>query len=86
VYPEIGRKVESPASLWEYEYDGRYRLTSAVRENAATPTITATYEYTYDDGDNLLTKVTPFIDDFEDGNYTGWTTSGTWSASSMKKR
>ncbi len=40
-------------SIWDYAYDGRYRLTSAVRDNANTsPTITATYAYTYDDGDH----------------------------------
>ena len=27
-------------------------------------------------GDNMLTKVTPFEDDFNDGNYTGWTLGG----------
>ena len=31
-------------------------------------------------GDNMLTKVTPFEDDFNDGNYTGWTV-GTGTAS-----
>jgi len=32
-------------------------------------------------GDNLVTKVEPFKDDFNDGNYTGWTVySGTWDA------
>ncbi|MDZ4858828.1 MAG: RHS repeat-associated core domain-containing protein [Candidatus Hydrogenedentes bacterium] len=39
------------------------------------------HDYTYDDGDNVLTKVEPFFDDFNDGNTTGWTVSGTWSAS-----
>ena len=36
------------------------------------------------DGDNLTSKITPFEDDFMDGNYSSpsWTvTSGTWSAS-----
>jgi len=46
-------------------------------------TRSATYEYTYDDGDNLVTKVTPFLEDFNDQDYTGWGTwTGTWSASS----
>jgi len=36
------------------------------------------YAYTYDDGDNLFTKVEPFSDDFNDGNLTGWTASGSW--------
>ncbi len=76
-YPaNIAQTTQADGSLWDYEYDGRYRLTKAVRDNASTPTITVTYEYTYDDGDNLVTKVTPFIDDFQDGNYTGWYTSG----------
>ena len=38
----------------------------------------------HDDGDNLTSKITPFEDDFMDGNYTSptWTVaSGTWSAS-----
>ena len=34
------------------------------------------YKYTYDAVDNLTTKVTPFEDDFNDGEETGWTTSG----------
>jgi RHS repeat-associated protein len=51
-----------------------------VRKNP-NETIEATYAYTYDAGDNLLTKVEPFEDDFNDGNYTGWTvTSGSWTA------
>src|SRR5690606_1280238 len=33
------------------------------------------------DADNMLTKAEPFEDDFSDGNYTGWTGSGRWSAS-----
>jgi len=66
-------------SVWDYWYDGRYRLTKATRDNKTTsPTITATYEYTYDDGDNLLTKVHPFEDAFDDGDHTGWT-GGTWT-------
>jgi RHS repeat-associated protein len=28
----------------------------------------------------LTTKKTPLLDDFNDGNYTGWSVSGTWSA------
>ncbi len=76
----ITQTTHEDGSFWEYGYDGRYRLTSAVRSNA-NETIEATYAYTYDDGDNLLTKVEPFEDDFNDGNYTGWSVwSGTWSA------
>jgi len=37
-------------------------------------------KYTYDPGDNVLTKATPFIEDFDNGSYWGWTTSGSWSA------
>jgi hypothetical protein len=43
-------------------------LTSAVRNNSGA-TISAPYAYTYDAGDNLLTKVEPFKDDFDDGDY-----------------
>ncbi|GMV95134.1 MAG: hypothetical protein AMXMBFR82_49120 [Candidatus Hydrogenedentota bacterium] len=76
----ITSTTHEDGSFWDYEYDGRYRLTSAVRKNS-NETIEATYAYTYDAGDNLLTKVEPFEDDFNDGNYTGWSAwSGTWSA------
>ena len=76
----ITKTTHEDGSLWTYAYDGRYRLTSAVRANAASPnnTIEAEYAYTYDDGDNLLTKVMPFEDDFNDGDGTGWSTWGTW--------
>jgi len=37
-------------------------------------------KYTYNAGDNVLTKTTPFIEDFDDGNHTGWSASGSWSA------
>jgi len=38
-------------------------------------------------GDNLLTKVEPFMDDFNDGGYTGWTVgNGTWSATNNDLR
>ncbi len=77
----ITQTTNEDGALWDYEYDGRYRLTKAVRKNASTPTITATYEYTYDDGDNLVTKVTPFFDDFDDGDYNGWSTYYQWDAS-----
>jgi hypothetical protein len=29
---------------------------------------------------DLVTKVEPFKDNFNDGDYTGWSTSGTWDA------
>ena len=68
----ITRIDHEDGSYWEYDYDGRERLVEAVRGNHATPTIEATYAYTYDDGDNMLTRVTPWFDDFQDGNITGW--------------
>ena len=68
----ITRIDHEDGSYWEYDYDGRKRLVEAARGNHATPTIEATYEYTYDDGDNMLTGVTPWFDDFQDGNITGW--------------
>ncbi|GMW02292.1 MAG: hypothetical protein AMXMBFR84_34280 [Candidatus Hydrogenedentota bacterium] len=37
---------------WEYEYDGRNRLISADRVQSAN--ITGEYDYTYDDGDNMI--------------------------------
>ncbi len=49
-------------------------------------TIKAVYEYTYDDGDNMVTKVSPFEDNFNDGNGTGWTTSGTWTFTGNEAR
>lgn len=77
----ITNTTHNDSSYWDYLYDDRYRLTSAVRKNA-TGNIQAGYTYTYDGGDNLLTKVEPFMDDFNDGAYSGWTVaSGTWSAS-----
>ena len=40
---------------WAYEYDGRDRLTQAERYDA-TPALLHRFSYTYDDGDNMLTK------------------------------
>ncbi len=71
----ITRIDHEDGSYWTYDYDGRERLIEAIRGNHATPTIEATYEYTYDDGDNMLTKKVPWYDDFEDGNITGWSGS-----------
>jgi RHS repeat-associated protein len=68
----ITRIDQEDGSYWEYDYDGRERLIEAIRGNHATPTILATYEYTYDDADNMLSKTVPWYDDFEDGNFTGW--------------
>lgn len=79
-FANITKTTHEDGSFWDYLYDGRYRLTSAIRSNA-NEIIEAAYSYTYDDGDNLLTKVEPFEDNFNDGNYTGWSVwSGTWSA------
>ncbi len=52
----------------EYGYDGRDRFTAATRSHASGSGFRATYTYTYDLGDNLLSKSEPFIDDFDDGN------------------
>lgn len=75
--------VKADGSYWTYGHDGRNRLTTADRYEAAGSSIRAAYAYTYDLGDNIATKTEPFLDDFEDHNYTGWTRSGraTWSAS-----
>jgi RHS repeat-associated protein len=71
---------------WDYGYDGRGRLTSAIRVNdSGVPQFREAY--TYDDGDNMLTKKTvPYtqalVDTFADGNYTAnptWTVSGNWA-------
>jgi len=43
-------------AYWEYEYDGRLRLTKADRDNSSDE-LQKRYTYTYDDGDNMLTKV-----------------------------
>jgi RHS repeat-associated protein len=68
----ITRIDHEDGSYWAYDYDGRDRLIEALRGNHASPTILATYEYTYDDADNMLTKKVPWYDDFQDGNITGW--------------
>ena len=76
----ITRTDQFDGSRWNYGYDQRYRLTSAVRNNTqSSPTIVANYTYTYDPADNLLTKVEPFNDDFNDDDYAGWTTAGSWA-------
>jgi YD repeat-containing protein len=78
----ISKVTHADGSYWDYGYDGRYRLTSASRKSASG-NIAANFAYTYDDADNLLTKVEPFAENFDDGNFTGWTVStGTWSAAS----
>jgi RHS repeat-associated protein len=69
---------------WHYRYDSRNRLTSAVRHHLWN-TVNATSEYTYDAGDNLITKKEPWNDDFSDRDLgDGWTSTAApnhWSAS-----
>ena len=43
-------------SKWAYEHDGRSRLTRAERYDTDGTTLLHRYSYTYDDGDNLITK------------------------------
>ena len=59
-------------------------MTSAIRSDVSD-TIRANYTYTYDSGDNLVTKTEPWSDDFTDGGIAAgdWSTSGTWSASTL---
>ncbi|MBI2433852.1 MAG: hypothetical protein HYV26_13375 [Candidatus Hydrogenedentes bacterium] len=82
----IERIDENDGGFWIHDYDARHRLTSAVYTTDWGHE--AEYGYTYDDGDNMTQKVEPFADDFNDGNYTGWNTSGggTWSASTYAMR
>src|SRR5690606_2672025 len=78
----ITRTTEHDGTYWDYAYDGRDRLTMADR-TSSSGNVVAHYAYTYDDADNMLTKVEPFFDDFNDGDYTGWIVlNGSWSASS----
>ena len=53
----ITRTTQADSSLWSYEYDGRGRLTKAERYDTDGTTLLHRYSYTYDDGDNLLTKL-----------------------------
>ena len=77
----INKTTHADGAYWDYVYDGRYRLTDATRYNKTTsPTIEAGYAYTYDEYDNMSTKTAPFEDDFNDGDYTGWSVTGSWSA------
>jgi len=43
-------------SRWAYEHDANSRLTKAERYDTDGTTLLHRYSYTYDDGDNLLTK------------------------------
>jgi RHS repeat-associated protein len=51
----ITRTTQADSSYWLYEYDERYRLTKAERMTAGAE-LAKRYAYTYDDGDNLVTK------------------------------
>ena len=80
---DINKIVHEDGSQWDYTYDDKYRLSTATRSNAPSPndTIQADFDYDYDDADNLITKVTPFKDDFGDDvvGDDGWTTIGPWT-------
>jgi len=52
---QITTITHDDGSYWSYEYDGRDRLTKAERYDN-TPSLLHRFTYTYDDGDNLLTK------------------------------
>ena len=75
----ITRITQNSGAYWDYDYDARHRLTEAWYRNADDLALWRE-KYTYDAGDNVLTKATPFIEDFDNGSYWGWTTSGSWSA------
>ncbi len=47
---------QADGSEWDYEYDGRSRLTQAERFDTDGSTLLHRFSYTYDDADNLLTK------------------------------
>jgi RHS repeat-associated protein len=51
----ITKITHENSAYWAYEYDGRERLTKAERYDG-TPSLLHRYTYTYDDGDNILTK------------------------------
>jgi RHS repeat-associated protein len=53
----ITRTTQADSSLWDYEYDGRDRLTKAERYDTDGTTLLHRYSYTYDTGDNILTKL-----------------------------
>src|SRR5690606_38753091 len=72
--------TEADGTYWDYGYDADYRLTLADRKSASG-NIVAKYRYTYDAAGNLVTKHEPFVEDFLDGNYSGWNVwGGSWSA------
>ena len=52
---EITRVTYQDGAYWNYAYDGRYRVTSALRKNSGGTTLQA-HAYVYDAGDNLVSK------------------------------
>ncbi len=52
----ISRITHEDGAFWDYENDGRGRLTQAERYDTDGTTLLHRYSYTYDDGDNRLTK------------------------------
>ncbi len=52
---QITSITHEDGAYWAYEYDGRERLTKAERYDD-TPSLLHRFTYTYDHGDNLLTK------------------------------
>jgi YD repeat-containing protein len=64
----ISTMTQDDGTVWDYDYDGRYRLITATRDNAAeSPTISATYTYPYDDRDTLYSVASNFP---SEGNVT----------------
>jgi RHS repeat-associated protein len=50
----ITQDTEQSGANWDYWYDGRYRLTKAEWRSGG---LKNRYTYTYDDGDNMLSKL-----------------------------
>ncbi len=74
----ITTTTELDGTVWDYEYDDRYRLTLA---EAHIGTKAKWKEaYVYDDGDNLLTKHTPVQDNFDDLDDSDWVGAAHWTA------
>lgn len=78
----ITRVTHADGDYWDYEYDSMNRLVTATRNNS-TAAISGTWDYTYDKAGNILTKVEPFVDDFEDGDLAGWSGTSGWSAANQ---
>jgi RHS repeat-associated protein len=51
----VTKVTQQDDAYWEYEYDGRLRLTKGERYNPSD-TLLKRYTYTYDDGDSMTTK------------------------------